>query len=698
MSAFLETPEKVSEAAPPYLDPSLPLEERVRDLVSRLTLREKIAQMLHRSPPVPRLGIPEYGWWNEALHGVGRAGKATIFPQSIGLAASFNVELVKEVATAISDEARAKFNEAQRLGNRETYFGLTFWSPNINIFRDPRWGRGQETYGECPYLTSRLGVAFIQGLQGDDPRFLKVAACAKHFAVHSGPEPERHSFDAVVSVRDLRETYLPAFKAAVCEAKVEAVMGAYNRLNGEPCCGSERLLEELLRGEWGFQGHVLSDCWAIKDFHVHHGVTDSPEASAAMAVKAGCDLNCGEVYRSLLKAVQAGLVEEEAVTTSVERLFRTRMKLGLFDPPKTLPWENLSPETVNCEAHRDLALRAARESVVLLKNESDLLPLSRDITKIAVIGPSAADDEVLWGNYHGFSPRMTNLLEGIVGAVSPGTQVVYSPGGPGEDMRTKCADADVIVATLGFSPKLEGEDFGDAGVPTLEGGGDRLQIGLPQAQLELLKQLQATGKPVVLVLTGGSPIELEWASEHVPAILMVWYPGEAGGEAVADVLFGDYNPAGRLPVSFPRSLDDLPPFTEYAMEGRTYRYRTKPARYPFGFGLSYTRFRYQNIRVHPRQVEVEVANIGNRAGDEVAQVYLCREPGAAYGPRLQLAGFQRVHLRTGETRQLRFDLTDEHFLVYDEEGEALCDRHSAQIHVGGGPPGIEGDVDSRRDH
>ena len=685
-----------------YLDPTLSARERAHLLVAQMTLPEKIAQMLHQAPPIPRLNIPAYNWWNECLHGVARAGRATVFPQALGLAATFDMELVGRVAEMISDEARAKHHQALRQGNRGQYFGLTFWSPNINIFRDPRWGRGQETYGECPYLTSRLGVAFVRGLQGSDPRYLKLVATPKHFAVHSGPESLRHSFDAVVSPRDLRETYLPAFKAAVQEGGAGAVMGAYNRTNGEPCCGSDTLLRKILREEWGFQGHCVSDCWAIRDFHENHRVTATPEESAAMAVRAGCDLNCGDIYPRLREAEKQGLISESEITVSAERLFEARFKLGMFDPEENVPYSRLSPDIVGSEKHVACARKAAQESIVLLKNEGHLLPLDRGIRTIAVIGPAAWDTDVLLGNYNGFSPRLVTLWEGIVGAVSAGTQVTYAKGcdfagrAPIDQAHLKMAtdNADVIIAMLGYSPLLEGEEDNTAGELNGNRDGDRTHIGLPGRQLELLQILHALGKPVVLVLTGGSPIELRWAAENIPAILMAWYPGEQGGAAVADVLFGNFNPAGRLPVTFVRSLDQLPPFTEYAMKGRTYRFMMQAPLYAFGFGLSYTTFAYSGLVLSqhsiragkPLTISVSVRNAGALAGDEVVQLYVSDLEASVPVPVRQLAGFLRLHLQPGEERRVHFTLKPGQLSVYDDLGIPFIEAGEFEISVGGGQP------------
>jgi beta-glucosidase len=662
------------------------VEERVDALVRAMTLREKIAQTLHQAPPIPRLGVPAYNWWNECLHGVGRAGKATVFPQSIGLAASFNVPLAGKVASAISDEARVKHHEALKIENRGIYFGLTYWTPNINIFRDPRWGRGQETYGECPYLTARMGVAFVKGMQGNDPTYLKLVATPKHYAVHSGPEPLRHHFNAEVSQRDLRETYLPAFEATVKEGKAWSVMGAYNRTNGEPCCGSKTLLQDILRDEWGFPGYVVSDCWAIKDFHLNHKVVKTAEESAAMAVKNGCDLNCGNMYHNLLGAVEQGLITEEEIDVSVKRLFEARIRLGMFDPESQLPWSTLKPEVVNCEAHQKLALQAARESVVLLKNEKGTLPLDKGIRNIAVVGPNAMRHDVLWGNYNGLSSHFSTLLEGVVGKASVGAQVNYCSGQNASELGWMVPDAEVIIACMGVTPEMEGEEAGDMGVPDAEGGGDRVRIGLPEKQQALLEKLHATGKPVILVLTGGSPIELTWAKKHCAAILMVWYPGEAGGEALADVIFGDYNPAGRLPLTFIKSLDDIPAFTDYRMKGRTYRFMRKKPLYHFGYGLSYTTFAYSKLTVKGLKVTAEVTNTGTRAGDEVVQVYLSKNPATVATPIKQLVAFKRLHLKPGQSKSVTFSIKRKQLAAYDTKGRPFVASGDYAISVGGGQP------------
>ena len=679
--------------------------QRAQTMVKQLTLEEKLGQMLHESVAVPRLNIPAYNWWNECLHGVARAGLATVFPQAIGLAATFNALQLKEIASIIADEARAKHHAAIKNGYRGQYFGLTYWTPNINIFRDPRWGRGQETYGEDPFLTARLGVAFVGGLQGDNPAYLKLVATPKHFAVHSGPEPMRHGFNAVVSPRDLRETYLPAFQACVQEAGAASVMGAYNRVNGEPCCGSTTLLEKILRQEWGFDGFVVSDCGAICDFHNHHHVTKDGAASAAMAVRAGCELNCGVTYHHLQDALQRGLITEAEIDRAVVRLLEARLRLGMFDAPRQVPFARIPLRCVASAAHRRVALTAARESIVLLKNDQAILPLARHLNSIAVVGPTAHNLEALYGNYTGFARESQTILEGIISAAGAATQVHYVKGcdlagsrplNTGE-LNGVIPDADLIIAVLGYTPTLEGEEFGDTGDAAADGGGDRLRIGLPGRQLELLQALHAAGKPVILVLTGGSPIEIRWAKDHIPAILMAWYPGERGARAIADVLWGRYNPAGRLPVTFVKSLEQLPPFEDYKMAGRTYRFMTDEPLYPFGYGLSYTTFKYEQLKlsrsnIRPGQsvqAQVHVVNTGPRAGDEVVQLYVRDVQASVPVPRHHLAGFQRVHIPIGGRRMVKFDLKPEHFSAFRDDGEAFIEPGTFLISVGGGQPDAE---------
>lgn len=693
----------------PFQDPALSFEERAEDLMARLSLEEKISQMTHFSPAIERLNIPAYTWWNECLHGVARAGVATVFPQSIGLAATWNAPLIQKAASAIADEARAKHHEAARRGDRGIYKGINFWSPNINIFRDPRWGRGQETYGEDPFLAGRMGVAFVKGLQGDHPRYLKCAATPKHFAVHSGPELLRHKFDAVVSAQDLRETYLPAFRDCVIEAKAESVMGAYNRTNGEPCCASHTLLIEILRKEWGFKGHVVSDCDAICDIHACHKVTQTRQESAALAVKNGCDLNCGETYSSLLDAVREGLITEKEIDIALKNILLTRFRLGLFDPPSMVPHSAIPFEKCDSPEHRALALQTARESLVLLKNEGGLLPLSKNLKSVAVIGPNADDRAVLLGNYHGTPSQSVTILEGIRRKL-PDTRIFFAPGCPIEERKEMghigtytrgfaealaCAEcAEAVIMVLGLNSLYEGEE-GDGSLSPA--GGDRVHLNLPGRQQELLETVCAKGKPVVLVLLSGSALAVNWAQERVPAILQAWYPGEEGGAAVADALFGDYNPAGRLPITFYKSLEQLPPFEDYAMngeKGRTYRYMKEEPLYPFGFGLSYTKFEYGDLRLsaqrlgadEPLEINATVKNVGSIAGDEVAQLYLSYPASIADAPIRQLRGFTRIHLKPGETSRVSFTLTSEQMSLFNREGKSTLTPGEYRIFVGGSQP------------
>lgn len=679
-----------------YKDPSQPVAARARDLVSRMTLEEKVAQMGYGAPAIERLGIPAYNWWNECLHGVARAGIATVFPQAIGLAATWNLDLIQRIAAAIGDEGRAKHHEFVRQGKREIYQGLTFWTPNINIFRDPRWGRGQETYGEDPYLTSALGVTFVRALQADDGQYLKAAACAKHYAVHSGPEADRHRFNAIASERDMRDTYLPAFEALVREGKVEAVMGAYNRTNGEACCASPTLLDKILRREWGFQGHVVSDCWAIRDIYKDHGLAKTPQEAAALAVNAGCDLNCGDTFPYLVKAVEEGLTDEATITRAAERLFVTRIRLGMFDPPERVAYAQIPYSVNDSEAHRALALEAARQSIVLLKNADNLLPLDKTLKSIAVIGPNADWPEVLLGNYNGTPSSVVTPLEAIRAAVSPETIVTYAPGcsiarmdrrGISKAVRA-ASEAEVAIVIIGLSQEMEGEEGQQEG---LSGGaksrGDRTEIDLPGVQEELLQAIYNTGTPVVVVLVNGSAIAVNWAQDHVPAILEAWYPGQAGGTAIADVLFGDYNPAGRLPVTFYKSVAQLPPFTDYNMAGRTYRYMTEEPLYPFGHGLSYTRFLYDSLRIefHPGRdslrIHAEITNIGGVAGDEVVQLYVRDVEASEPRPNLELKGFARVRLDAGQTRTVAFDLHVSQLSFY-KDGAYIVEPGLFEVMVG----------------
>jgi beta-glucosidase len=850
--ARAQTPAK-KDAAPDYLNTRLPISRRVDDLVSRMTLEEKVAQMMNKAPAVERLGVPAYDWWNEALHGVAYAGAATVFPQAIGLGATFDEELMRAVADTISTEARAKYNDAVRRDFRKRFYGLTFWSPNINIFRDPRWGRGQETYGEDPYLTSRLGVAFVRGMQGDDPRYFKTIATPKHYAVHSGPESLRHTFDARPPERDLQDTYLPAFRATIVEGKAGSVMCAYNSLNGEPLCASPRMLKEVLRGAWGFSGYVVSDCDAVADIYKKHNFKKSEEEGVAVAVKTGTDLTCGYEYRALPSALKQGLITEAEIDTAVKRLFEARFRLGMFDPPDSNPYARIPIEANDSPANRELAARAARESIVLLKNENNTLPLKKDVKTIAVIGPNADSLEVLLGNYNGIPSKWTTPLEGIRRKVSAETRVldalgttltgdailpvpasalyttadksarglkaeyfdnkdlqgspvatrtdaqinfdwytnapvaelptdkfsarwtgyfvppssgtyqlgaraddavrvylddnplvenwrdgsaktftkqieleggrayklrveyydnyanataklVWGPPRLNESLREealrKAREADVVVMALGLAPSLEGEEM-DVKVKGFSGG-DRTDLEMPEAQAELLKSVVATGKPVVLVLINGSALAVNWAQSHVAAIVEAWYPGEEGGTALADVLFGDYNPAGRLPVTFYKSADDLPPFDDYRMEGKTYRYFRGEPLYPFGYGLSYTRFEYGALKFNSKrystnqnvQLSVDVRNAGAREGDEVVQLYLTDVAASSPVPVRALKGVRRIHLKPGERRRVTFTLTPRDLTLVDERGRRLLEPGEFRVSIGGKQPGFKGHADA----
>ena len=840
-------------AAPDYLNPRLTPARRAADLVSRMTLEEKVSQMMNKAAAIERLGVPAYDWWNEALHGVAYAGTATVFPQAIGLGATWNEDLIKSVAAAISDEARAKYNDAVRRDFRRRFYGLTFWSPNINIFRDPRWGRGQETYGEDPYLTSRLGVAFVRGMQGDDPKYLKTVATPKHYAVHSGPESLRHTFDARPPERDLEDTYLPAFRAAVVEGKAGSVMCAYNRLNGEPLCASPRMLQEILRSGWGFAGYVVSDCDAVADIYKKHGFRKTEEEGVAAAVRAGTDLTCGYEYRALPAAVKQGLITEAEIDTAVRRLFEARFRLGMFDPPDSNPYASIPLEANDSAANRGLAARAARESIVLLKNERNTLPLRKDLGSVAVIGPNADSLEVLLGNYHGIPSRWVTPLEGVRRKVSPRTRVtgalgttltgdailpvpasafyttadrsarglkgeyfdnkdlqgspvatrtdeqlnfdwftdapvpgintdnfsarwtgyfvppasgtyqfgaraddgirvflddrpivdswrdsstrtltqamdfeagrayklrveyyeryasataklVWGPPGVAAALREEALraarEADVVVMALGLAPSLEGEEM-DVAVKGFSGG-DRTDLNLPDAQEELLKAVVATGRPVVLVLLNGGALAVNWAQENVAAIVEAWYPGEEGGTAVADVLFGDYSPAARPPVTFPKSAEPLPTFDDYRTERKTSRYFRGQPLSPFGHGLSYTRFEYGGLRFDAKryaagrnvEVGVDVRNAGDRAGDEVVQLYVTDAEASAPVPVRALKGVRRIHLRPGESRRVTFTLTPRDLTLVDERGRRLLEPGEFRVSIGGKQPGFTGRADA----
>lgn len=692
----------MAESTPIYLDPAYPREERVRDLLNRLTLQEKISLMSNEARGVPRLGIPAYDYWNEALHGVARNGLATVFPQAIGLAATWDPALLKRIASAIGDEGRAKYHAAlKRNGFTRIYQGLTFWSPNINIFRDGgRWGRGQETYGEDPYLTGEMGVAFVRGLQGDDPHYLKTAACAKHYAVHSGPEALRHEFNVNPSKRDLYDTYLPAFKKLVQEGKVESVMGAYNAVYGVPCNASEFMLNHTLRDEWGFEGHVVSDCGAITDIHANHKYTKDAAESAAVAIKAGCDLSCDHVfYDSIGEAIERGLLSEVDVDQALGRTLMTRFKLGMFDPDDMVPYASIPMSVVDCQEHRQLAYEAAVKSIVLLKNKNNVLPIAPETSTVMVTGPNASTVSVLMGNYYGFNQRMVTVLEGITETVPEGMGMIYHQGmmltdfglTPNNWSHYMAASAGLTIACMGLSPLMEGEE-GEALL--VENGGDRANIELPPAQIEFLRKLNIAGARVVLVLFGGSAIALGEAENLVEAIIFANYPGEEGGHALADVLFGKASPSGKLPITFPKSTSQLPPFEDYSMRERTYRYATCEPLYPFGFGLSYTNFAYSDLKLKrpaikagdTLEVSLVLTNTGKQAGEEVVQVYLSDLQASCVVPLHKLIAFQRVALEAGECRELHFKVEPESMKFIDEDGNAVLEPGDFRLTIGGCSP------------
>jgi len=689
---------------PAFQNTTLPIPERVKDLVGRLTLEEKVGLMSHPAIGIERLNIPSYNYWNEALHGIARSGRATVFPQAIGMAATWDQNLIKTVASAIGDEGRAKYHTAlKRNGFSAQYQGLTFWSPNINIFRDPRWGRGQETWGEDPYLTGEMGTAFVRGLQGDDPHYLKASACAKHYAVHSGPEKDRHTFNAIVSKRELYDTYLPAFKKLVTEANVESVMGAYNRTLDEVCCGSKYLLQDILRDDWNFQGHVVSDCFAISDFHLHHKVTKDAAESAALAIKNGCDLGCDHVFDEIPEAIRRGILSEEDVNKALERSLTTRFKLGMFDPPEMVPYSSISADVVSCEKHRKLAYKTAVESVVLLKNKNNLLPIKPSTKKIFVTGPMATSTEILLGNYYGFNNQMVTLLEGITGRLPEGMGMEYTAGATLKHAReiketwaTGLAQvSDITIMCVGYSSFLEGEE----GESLLSAqNGDRESISLPQSQVDYIKEIAITGAKIVLVVTGGSPIALGEVEDMVDAILFIWYPGMEGGKAVADVLFGDVSPSGKLPLTFPRSLEQLPAFDDYSMVGRTYRYMTEIPLYPFGFGLSYSQFAYEGLKLDRTEISkgeslkfsLTVRNVGDQSAAEVVQLYLSDLAASTIVPISHLIGFERIELRSGGSQELQFTITPEMMSFFNDEGNLTLEPGEFRLEIGGCSPGKRG--------
>lgn len=686
---------------------------RAKELVSKMTIEERASQLRYDSPAIERLQIPAYNWWNEGLHGVARAGVATSFPQAIGMAATFDTDLMKKIGDAIAVEGRAKYNAYSRENDRDIYKGLTFWSPNINIFRDPRWGRGHETYGEDPYLTGEMGTAFVEGLQGDET-YLKAAACAKHFAVHSGPEAQRHSFDAHVSKKDLWETYLPAFEQLVKEAGVESVMGAYNRTNTEPCCGSKTLIQDILRGKWGFEGHFVSDCWAIKDFHEYHMVTSNGFESAAMALEAGCDVNCGVTYLLILSALQQGLVTEEQITQAAERLFTTRFLLGLFDETK---YDQIGYDKIECNEHLALADAATAEGVVLLKNNG-ILPLKKEeIKTIGVIGPNANSRVALVGNYHGTSSRYITILEGIQDIVGDAIRIYYSEGchlfrekvegiGGRQDRLTEAVsvakNSDVVILCVGLDETLEGEE-GDTG--NSYASGDKIDLYLPQVQRELIECVVAVGKPVIVVNMTGSAVDLRYAQDHAAAILQVWYPGARGGSAVAKLLFGELAPSGKLPITFYNEVSELPDFEDYSMKGRTYRYFEGKPLYPFGYGLTYGEIEMTTVCCADKvitkadkdsvvtitdnttmELTIGLKNNSDRIQQEVVQVYSKASDSVFGAPGGKLCGFARVELQPREEKSISLLVVQLAFTVVNDDGESIIDGKDFQISVGFGQP------------
>ena len=833
-----------SSGPPVYLDPTQPVNVRVDDLVSRMTLAEKASQLVNQSRAIPRLQVPEYDWWSEALHGVARAGTATVFPEPIGLAATFDVPLIHQMATAIGQEARAKHNQAVRAGRRDIYEGLDFWSPNINIFRDPRWGRGQETYGEDPFLTGRMGVAFVTGLQGDDPKYLQVIATPKHFAVHSGPETTRHWVNVDATKHDMEDTYLPAFRATVIEGKAKSVMCAYNRVNAEPACASAFLLEDQLRGAWKFDGYVVSDCDAVADIERGHHFTQTMAEAASISLKRGTDNECADFdqrakdnsdYVKYVDAVKQGLLSEKDVDVVVKRLFTARFQLGMFDPPDMVKYAQTSDSVIDSEAHRQLALKIARESMVLLKNDG-ILPLNASAKKIAVIGPLADSLHVLEGNYNGTPSRATSALEGIrkqfagagvtftpgtsflleyppvpasalstpdgkpglkaeyfsdpafqgapaqvrvdkdvnfasapgtnsktdifavrwTGFITPGASGIYRLGLDGSidrlwldgkmivddqknhDPRPMVADvtlekghryalkieyfqgrargvklvwrqlspdpigdavaaakqADVVIAVVGITSDLEGEEM-DVAVPGFAGG-DRTSLDLPKEEEDLLKAVKAAGKPLVVVLMNGSALSVNWASENANAILEAWYSGEEGGTAIAESLAGVNNPAGRLAVTFYKGVEQLPPFDDYSMKNRTYRYFEGQPLYRFGYGLSYSKFAYSNLKLSATtlkagdslSVEADVKNTSERDGDEVVQLYLSF-PKSPAAPLRALRGMTRLHIAAGETKHVHFSLDTRDLSEVNSIGDRIVAAGAHRVYVGGGQPGTD---------
>ena len=690
-----------TQQEPAFRNSNLTIEQRVNDLLNKLTLEEKISLLGFNNPAVDRLQIPAYNWWNEALHGVARAGEATVFPQAIAMAATFNTPLIQQVSTIISTEARAKFNLSTGADRRLQYMGLTFWSPNINIFRDPRWGRGQETYGEDPFLTASMGIAYIKGLQGDNPYFLKTAACAKHFAVHSGPESIKHTFNAIVDEKDLRETYLYAFKKLV-DSGVEAVMCAYNQVNGEPCCSGRTLLQDILRNDWGFKGHVVTDCGALEDIWLRQKSIPEATEVAAVAVKAGINLECGDILQSdVMKAIDQGLLNENDVNNSLIPILRTRFKLGLFDDPSLSPFINYNNDSVNNSYHIQMALEVAQQSMVLLKNNG-VLPLQKDKHEsLMVVGANASSLDALMGSYHGVSGNMVTFVEGIAHAAGPSTIVQYDLGYDNSDTVHfggiwAAQGSDVTIAVIGLTPLIEGED-GDAFLS--DARGDKVSLALPEANIIYMKKLrEAHNKPIIAVITAGSAVDISAIEPYADAIILVWYAGEQGGKALADIIFGKISPSGRLPITFYRSVNDIPEFIDYSMNGRSYRYFEGKVQYPFGFGLSYTSFDYKWLQ-KPKDaysfgdtihISVQIANTGNYDGDEVVQAYI-EYPPLERMPLKELKGFKRVTVLRGDKKEVtldipvtemqKWDLTNRKWKLYNGKYSICIGKNSNDIQL-----------------
>lgn len=676
-------------------------EIQAEKIISKMTLEEKASQMLNASIALYDYGLDEYNWWNESLHGVARAGKATVFPQAIALAATFDADLVKRVATAISDEARAMYNISQERGIKGQYSGLTFWSPNVNIFRDPRWGRGQETYGEDPFLSGLIGSAFVNGLQGNDPNYLKVAACAKHFAVHSGPEADRHYFNAVVSKQDLYETYLPAFKTLV-DSNVEIVMCAYNKLNDEPCCGSNDLLSGILRKDWGFKGHVVSDCGAINDIKSNHKFTLTDEQSVAYAIKGGVDLNCGNLYRKIPSAVKKGLLREKDVDKSLKRLLVTRYKLGMFEEKGSGPYDHLGSGHINSQENKELAYMAASKSIVLLKNANSVLPLSKKLNTIFVTGPNAANIDMAIGNYNGLSPEIITPLEGIVSKVDYGVAVKYRLGvelnnpkpTPSFSMMHLASSSDATIAFMGISALIEGEE-GDAILSSANG--DRVEISLPKNQIKYIKELRKStnNKPLILVVSSGSAIDLSDVEELVDAIIYCWYPGEQGGRAIAEILFGDVNPSGKLPITLPKSIDQLPDYADYSMDNRTYKFLRDKPMYPFGYGLSYSKVKYSQISMSniifnnnkENAAQVTITNMSDYKTEEVVQLYISDLDADFRVPNSSLKGVKKIKLNPRETKNIKFSIDKKMLQSVNNDGKLVFDPGLFKVSIGNSSPG-----------